>query len=103
MVMLEAPQAEGEMSEKKCPVGEGECVELEYCSKCFSLKLYYFEQCPWPSRQVPKRLSERARALADARAAVESIPWPTENFTENQINFCGGVIIAAISALEVKP
>jgi hypothetical protein len=43
----------------------------------------------------------REQARLD-REAVEKIPWPKENFTEDQINFCGGVIITALDEAKME-
>ena len=94
------------MSDKYCPAGKCECdgytIDPEdgkpFCNILFC-GMDDFEVCPWPSRQMPKQISGRSQALADARAAVTAY-W-------NEA-YPGGVLeltkfIAAISALEVKP
>ena len=76
--MLEAPQAEGEMSGGYCPAGKCNCHNYrdnphgKYCAHSFD-SVGNFEQCPWPSCQVSKQISERTQALADAKAAVIAV------------------------------
>ncbi len=115
------------MSDKFCPAGKCECeqyVDGECCANLIfsQSERHYFEidikeseieVCPWPSRQVPVKAEptfeqeiDHARAIGftagiDAAIwAVEKIPWPKDSFSDDQINFCGGVIIAAIAALK---
>ena len=73
------------MSEKYCPAGKCECHNYrdnphgKYCAHSFE-SVGNFEQCPWPSRQVPvePKQSDYDRGRSDMKreigAKVEALP-----------------------------